>query len=600
MNRPEGRWYAPIIGSSSILVTCTGVVLLLIMLRVWIGPFSLVTSPVGAIQSPKGVTIWEPESGRSRPSIERERRFNAWKALLPDSVVVHVTRDLAAAPVRGRELVIVSDAARLTDDESQVLLDHLRAGGSALLTGWIGVPEGERGTRTRMRRLLDVESIEALPKEASYFVAAAKRGPLVAGLLPSERLGLGIDSVVPAIDHGEAELVWTDWSLRSGGEMVGASRRRSVGRGRLVWLAPVPESAIGDAGTRNHLRQVIAGAIAWMGWQPYAELLAWPRAAPFAGLFAIDSEDQFQNARRVAAAAEQHDLPITFMVLSGVAKQSPEVLAGLARLGEIGSHADVHDGFETVSYEQQRQRLARSRDDLRALGIDEIHGFRPPYESYDDATERALAALGFVYVLGDDVRHAMVPRIVSPDGTGSRLVMIPRAVADDYELIVTRKIEQTADLEKQMRKDLERVERRGGLYYFSFHTQFFGTSERIALLTRMGELLRKEHAWLVTGRELADWWRRRAGCLVGVKAAGRHRLRIRVTNQGDQVLHGAAVRIHMNVPTLQAEVSGTGFFQARPELYLEPGSERLDLVLPDLAPGKNYAYDLDFQTDPRP
>jgi peptidoglycan/xylan/chitin deacetylase (PgdA/CDA1 family) len=600
MTRPEGRWYLPIVSSGGIFVICTGVVLLLIMLHALIGPFFVGLAPVEVEQSTGGIHIWEPASSIARGEAEQARRQDAWRTLLAAEASAPVVRDLAELQSEGRPLVVVSDASGLTHEESQALLAHLRGGGSVLLAGWIGASGGAGGDHGVMRSLLDVESVEKLPREASYFVAAARRGPLVAGLLPSERLGLAAESSVPAIDDAGAELVWSDWALRSVGKRTGASRRRSLGRGRLVWLAPSPEAAVWDPGTRDRLRRVVAAAIAWTRREPYAELLAWPGAAPFAGLLAMDSEEGFQTVGRVVAAARLHDLPMTFMVLSDVAREHPELVRAVSRLAEIGSHADVHEGFAGLPYPEQLRRLERSRDDLRALGADSLPGFRPPHEEYDAATERALVAAGFSYMLGDRIAHSMVPRIVLPEGSAADLVEVPRTVADDYELIVTRKIEGTAELAEQMRAGLDRVERRGGLYYFSSHTQFFASPERIELLTDLGELLKQRRAWLASGSELADWWRARAGCSVRAEAVGSHRMLVQATNGGAEALRGLAVRIYMNAPTRSAAMSRTTLFQSPPVLYHVPGSEYLEVVLPELAPGRSYAYHLDFEAGAHP
>jgi peptidoglycan/xylan/chitin deacetylase (PgdA/CDA1 family) len=366
-----------------------------------------------------------------------------------------------------------------------------------------------------------------------------------------------------------------------------------------VWLAPSPEAAISDPGTRDHLSRVVAASVAWTRRAPYTELLAWPGAAPLAGLLVMDSEREFRSVGRVAAAAGLHDLPMTFMVLPEVADRHPKLLKAVAGLAEVGSHADAREGLAELPYPDQLRRLERSRDELQSLGAGPVRGFRPREGDYDATTERALATAGFSYMLGDRVAHSMVPRLVSPEGSSADLVEVPRTVADDHELVVRHRIERTADLAERMRAELDRVERRGGLYYLSTHARLFGSPERIELLARIGELLRQRRAWLASGGELAHWWRARDRCFVRAELVGSHRMRVQVTNRGDEALRDLALRIYMNVSTRSARLAGTTLFQSPPVLYHVPGSEYLEVVLPRLAPGRSYAYHLDFETGAR-
>jgi hypothetical protein len=47
-------------------------------------------------------------------------------------------------------------------------------------------------------------------------------------------------------------------------------------------------------------------------------------------------------------------------------------------------------------------------------------------------------------------------------------------------------------------------------------------------------------------------------------------------------------------------MSRTTLFQSPPVLYHVPGSEYLEVVLPELAPGRSYAYHLDFEAGAHP
>ncbi len=595
------RLYVPITLTATGGLLALALLLCLVMLRVLIGPFSLGQSQGPAVQRAPRIALFEPASLRAAPEPERLRRREQWRALLPRESGAPVVDALPDPAQGGLDAVIVSDARWMDDDEVARLRDYVAAGGAALLAGWVGVRAGEdwAAGAERMAGLLGVEAVARLPRDASLFAAAGARGPVSAGLLPGEKAGLAPDAAVPGIAWPEAELFWSSFSLAPAAAAAGAERHRELGAGRLVWLGPTPEAASATHPAQVWMAAVVERALAWATRRPSSEIRAWPGGAPFAGLLAMDSEHDFENAGGVAEAAAREGFPVTFLVLAEVAEQFPEVLARLAEVGEVGSHADVHQGFEGVAPEEQQRRLERSRDFLRARGVTPV-SFRPPYESYDEGTLRAARGAGFRALLGDLSRASMVPRRVEPDGPGSPLVQIPRPVRDDYDLFVRESIASGAGLEQAMRADLAHVSRAGGLYYFSFHTQFFSDPERVAALARVERSMRESAAWRATAGEIADWWLRRDACRVTVELVGPQRIRAQVSNEGDQEVSGLVVRIHANVALRAVRVSGTRLFQSPARAELASGQSHLDLVLPPLAARRSEAFDLDVDALPGP
>jgi peptidoglycan/xylan/chitin deacetylase (PgdA/CDA1 family) len=597
MTRYTSRLYATKLVVLTVLFCASAVVLLLFMLRTEIGPFALLEAqPVSAF--PDRVGYFEPERSRERPEWERRALRAAWNDLLPDALEKTAVTKLEELPKR-TDALVVADASRLSPAEGEALLRWVEGGGSAILAGWIG--STEQPTEL-MHALLSVDRVDILGRDESYFVAAARRGTLNAGLAPGLRSGLPAADASPAIATQDAELVWSNWNLRPIRELSGASRRLERGSGRLAWIA-VDARRAHQAEDREKLVRLFENALRWAHRDISGELHTWPGGAPFAGLIAMDTEDQFANAHAVAAAAASEPFPMTYLVVAGIAKQHPRVMAQLIRTGEIGSHADVHDGFKDEDLATQRQRLGRARDITQSLGASDVLGFRPPYESYDANTLRALATEGYGYQLGDLELDRAVPRMVSFDGSVAPLVQVPRPVEDDYDLFERRSIADPAALREAMLAEVDRSERMGGLHYFSLHTQYFDRPERIDALRALARELRTRGAWLSTGSELAAWWRGRDQVHLAVERAGPRRVRIRLTNRGASSLDGLAVRIYTNIPTQRIQVSGTQVFQellARwqgraPEVRLRAGAEHADLILPTIGAGESQNFDLDYE-----
>jgi peptidoglycan/xylan/chitin deacetylase (PgdA/CDA1 family) len=581
-----GLLYRALAASVGIGIGASAVLLLILMLRLLLGPFDVLAGD-GAPRALR-VGLWEPASGASQPDWQRSARRERWRSLLPADAELEPAARLGE--LAHASAVAVADAALLTQAEVDELEAWIEAGGRALLAGWIA-SGAEPVAGSGMRRLLGGERVFALAADHSLFVAAGMRGPLSSGLVPGERIDLGSAAPSPALERADAELFWSDWALRARTPGTGAALRRTLGRGRLAWLAFGPERAPQDAGEFAGLRRVYANALAWTAGEPAVELLTWPGGAPLAGLLAMDTEDRFANASPVAQRARADGFPVTFLVLTSLARQNAALLPELEAAGEIGIHGDVHDGFAGQTAALQRERLERSRAELESLGVTVVRGFRPPYESYDAQTLAALPGLGFAYMLGDATAQSMVPRVLGPE-----LVQVPRIPQDDHDLLIRRELRDPESLERHLLAEVDLSTRTSGLHYFSFHTQHFGDPARVAALAALAAELRARGAWLCTGSELAAWWQRRAQVELSAVRAGPQRVHLIATNRGAEAVRDLAVRLHPNSPIAEVRAAATALFRAAPEV--RRAGDHVDVLLPELAAGGTLDYTLDLLITP--
>ncbi len=529
--------------------------------------------------------LWVPASLAARPEAEGARRIDAWSALLPRTARLVTT---LPGPGEGSP-VVVADARHMTEDELAALESFIEAGGAVLLSGWVGAlggPSFDAGI-ARMRGFLRVPRIEKLGRDDSLFVAAGARGPLVASTDPGERIDLGWEPEVPALPGLASELYWARWRLTPVGDDSAASLRAERGRGRLVWLAPTPEAAGASEPSRARFASIVRAALAWTARRPSAELLAWPRGAPFAALLAMDSEQHFPSAGRAADVFESIRFPLSFFVLASEAERHPEVLARVARSGEVQSHAERHVGFEGLPAAEQLARLRESRSAHERLGLPPPTALRPPYESFDAQTIRAARTAGFTIFVADKEHLSAAPRLLELEG--QNLVQHPRGVADDFEIFERQQLSSAADLLRVTLADLSHMHAIGGLYYFSFHTQFFVKEERLAALKSLALAARALEAWEATPSALARHWQARAGCSVSATSLDDSTLRVEVRNAGAERATDLALRVHAQVPLRRAEVLEADGDRGALELRLQPGSEHFDLLLRELAPGSSRA-----------
>jgi len=276
MNVPEGRAYGPLTLAVGASLLAAGAALAVQMIVAVVGPFDLFgTAPAGA----PTLGVWLPPSAMDGSRTEARRRARSWRAVLGSRVAVRESGSLEALAEQGVAVLAVCDARGLTGPELAALSEWVRAGGSAIVTGPVAVRgrEGEWLGTGAMARLLGVSRITPIPREASLALADARRGPLTAGLVPGQRLATVPEAGAPAIDDPAAELRWAGDETpgvppRRG---RGASLRREIGPGRLVWLGAGPDlSAAGATTPGGDFARLAAAAFAWAAREPYAEVLA--------------------------------------------------------------------------------------------------------------------------------------------------------------------------------------------------------------------------------------------------------------------------------------------------------------------------------------
>jgi hypothetical protein len=353
---PEGRSYGPLTVVLGVGLLAMGVALAVQMIAAVVGPFDLLhgAAPVDALR----LGVWMPASSGYDARNEGRRRARAWRAVLGRRVAVREGGSLAALVESGAAVVAVSDARSLGDDELAQLREYLRRGGAAIVAGPVAVRGADgawRGTDA-MARLLGVARIAALPREASSALAAARRGPLSAGLAPGQRLALLPEPGVPALDDPEAELRWAGDDASARGPR-GASLRRELGAGRLVWLGAGPElSAAGATTPGGDFARLAAAAFAWAAREPYAEALP---------LAAAPGEPRYEPASPSPLAAELRRLGPQRHLLEVTNRGASALAHGVVRVHLNRAALRVAMGRTVLQQDEPRWRF-----DARAQHVD--------------------------------------------------------------------------------------------------------------------------------------------------------------------------------------------------------------------------------------
>jgi peptidoglycan/xylan/chitin deacetylase (PgdA/CDA1 family) len=346
---------------------------------------------------------------------------------------------------------------------------------------------------------------------------------------------------------------------------------------------------------------MLLNALCWLQHRPVLYKASWPFPYRAAFVVEMDTEHEFQNARRFAAMVDSRDIRATFYSLTSVAVRFPELVRELAQRHEIAYHADVHDGFKGQPASVQARRLDTMQAQMKSIlgDISNVTGFRAPTESYDKTTEDLLMQRGILHHAADpDRTHARVPLFYpnTPGAMQRTLVVLPRTQADDINMLRNSNPDKET-LRKRLIGDFDRVLQMGGFGLLSVHSQNFG--EGSLLVAALPEFLDhaatyREQVWLAPSVKVADWWRTRERLAYVVSTKG-GKLDLDVIVTGEQPL--SDVNLIVTNPRADASVR----IQAASSGATLPTVKAIDkfrtaLVFSDM-PAGNYSYSLAFSDD---
>jgi peptidoglycan/xylan/chitin deacetylase (PgdA/CDA1 family) len=281
-----------------------------------------------------------------------------------------------------------------------------------------------------------------------------------------------------------------------------------IGESRLVWLDfSVADGAYLNAEQKPLFDLVVAGILRYATGQTYNSIASWPQGRQYAAFFEEDTEFGYVHAEKVADFFDAANVPVTWYVLSDLAKEHRGVTRRLAATGEMACHGDNHDIMPRYTVVQQVERLARCIKVVKKITGKTPTGFRPPTEAHNTDTFSAMINVGMTHVFAENSGVTQVPHLKEARGTGKSLVSLPRGIADDFYLWHFLKLDAPASIER-MRDELAWIREAGSLFAFSFHTQFMADDPYFDVVkTLVTDISSDAEVYLDTAGGIADWWR---------------------------------------------------------------------------------------------
>lgn len=352
------------------------------------------------------------------------------------------------------------------------------------------------------------------------FVQADERPPQQMALCGDEILTLGLDAGLildaPAISGGYKVLSSRPQGISMRGEGLerGIQDNRlfaaPLANGRIVWFdfAPDAEDHYAEINVEA-LDTVIGTVFRYLLRESYSAWATWPWGKKFAAFISQDTEDKFERSQDVRDALASEGFPITWFMLSNEALINRKLTRELGAIGEVACHGDSHFPFSKNGLREQTTRLARCQKVLETLTGERPVGFRPPEEEYNQDTIDAIFNTKMEYYFADHNADRAVPKVIETVSSGEQqLVSLPRLVTDDFSLWYQGNLGY-GDSMRILTDELEWVQRVGGLYGFSFHSQYMEDPEHLKVVVSLGRKLQEKNTYFSTAKRIASWWRLR-------------------------------------------------------------------------------------------
>lgn len=390
-----------------------------------------------------------------------------------------------------QKYLIVSDVAYINESEIKALLSY----GHNILT--FGTP---RLSNAKQVSMLGLQFYQSDPPTNNALV-----------LVNDVELTLGVDSdsvfFIDRLDNNYRAISSNPQALSirssgiAGGDINARMHSEAHNGSRFVWLDFLPMNVETQDSRFDHLTDNIMRYV--LGEQ-YRSVATWPDGKKVIAFLEQDTEDRFESSGRVVDYFNYHNLPITWFVLSDLAEKNQYLTQKLMVESEMACHGDNHDVVIRLGYFDQLNKLRACQKSIKAITDINVTGYRPPTEAYNINTLKALAAAEFSYIYARFDGASGLPRVWKIGD--EKLAQIPRINSDDFYLWFKKNLDTQGSV-KLLEDELRWIEQLGGLFGFSFHSQFMADDEYFEVVKVLANYLKNNSkVYLTTVGEVAEWW----------------------------------------------------------------------------------------------
>jgi len=211
---------------------------------------------------------------------------------------------------------------------------------------------------------------------------------------------------------------------------------------------------------------------------------------------------------RILDVLDDLEIKSTFFTPGWTIDNHTDSVEEIIRRGhEIGAHGYSHEKMTEISFEAEKSVFDRSMASMERVGV-RPEGYRAPYWLISDRTITHLKRLGFKYssnFMDDDMPYMLKYR-----GEETGLVELPvEWMTDDWpQFEIERR--NPEDVYKLWKPEFDGLYELGRYFGLTCHPECIGRISRLKMLEKLlKEMKVKNDVWFPTGRELADWARKR-------------------------------------------------------------------------------------------
>ncbi len=454
--------------------------------------------------------------------------------------------ELSTGPAKSK-LYVLHFVERMSPEQRSNMAALMGSGAAVVVVGMAGSADMDGATHppSLAEEWFDLKDVRPYtPKEAAYFV-----------MLPPSILSVAVDPgrrfefdwtgryyLANTLDAVAANVDWTLKPLPASPtytQNAVVSLRTREGS-RMAWFGVAPDAIFDETDGRKMYDAAMHHLLNWLVRKPVAARCYWQGCAQAAAVITADVEDRFETGEAIALACHKEEVRGSFFLVGALAPDYPEVVAALNENGDIGTHSMHHGSFKERGFKDQLDELEQGKQALYKTGVADVVGFRPPMEEYDYDTLQAVAHSGLQFIYGNLDYDRAFPIIRKVDG--KVIYQFPRIVADDYNLVVERGVSSASDYQREYFKEFKMMQRLGGIFPFSFHTNYLALQESIDVIRAMVVRLRQEDAWITTFAEIVEWLSLRSQVSVNTTSEGSVII-LTISNRTEEAVRRFPVRV---------------------------------------------------------
>lgn len=218
------------------------------------------------------------------------------------------------------------------------------------------------------------------------------------------------------------------------------------------------------------------------------------------------------GVNRIVRLLRKHAIPAQFFIPGYTAEIDPELVHTIHAEGHpIGCHGYYHERTDTLTYQQEDEILARSKEILANLTGKTPIGYRAPLWEITPQTLELLGKHGFCYdssLMGNDIPYA-----VATDG--HPMFELPVTwLLDDWEQFAYSAVPQNGAVIEEPDKvlrmwkaEFRALYEEGRYFMLTMHPEIIGRASRIAMLDELITFIQSfEGVWFCTPEELYHAW----------------------------------------------------------------------------------------------